>query len=742
MKHLGNTFIPAAVLAASLASSAAVAAQGEPWKHPDGTTHYYEAVAVPGGITWDAANVAANTAGGYLATITSPAENALVFALIDDARFWTQQNVGPWVGGLQTPGAAEPGGGWVWSELEPFTYFNWAQGQPNDQGGADRVCFGGGSGRVATWADEPLAALLLGYVIERSGPTAPLTAGLLQRDAASSDGYTLLAPINTSATFLIDARGRVVNTWVSTYAPGLSAYLLPNGNLLRTGRVGNTKFTIGGNGGIIEEYDWSGALVWTYQYSSSSYCQHHDIARLPNGNVLLIAWEEISQQEAIAAGRDPALLTSGVLYPDKIVEVQPTGPTTGQIVWEWRAWDHLIQDFDPTKANYGVVGQHPERIDLNYPPPGQVGSGIHDWLHSNAIDYNATLDQIVLSARHFNELWIIDHSTTTAEAATSSGGRSGKGGDLLYRWGNPVAYRAGTAQDRKLFQQHDTHWVPDNVPGGGNIMIFDNGVERPVPEYSTVVEITPPVPDAKGNYPRPSQAWGPPQATWTYQATNPPSFFSRFVSGAQRLANGNTLICGGWIGEMFEVTPQGQTVWRYVCPIGIFGPLLQGDVPTGNQLFRSPRYDPSYAAFSGKVLVPSEPLELHPTALLADGSAVAHTVPVGGSVTWSVRSSGDAGRIYLLGSSNTAGITAVDQRFLRVGNDELLILSMSGAMPTVFQNYSGTLDAGGRATATLSVPAIPALAGIDLYTTFAVIDFNAPRPVVGMANAVAVKIVP
>ncbi|MGC8644373.1 MAG: hypothetical protein ACP5XB_31305, partial [Isosphaeraceae bacterium] len=59
------------------------------------------------------------------------------------------------------------------------------------------------------------------------------------------------------------------------------------------------------------------------------------------------------------------------------------------------------------------------------------------------------LDQILLSVHSFSEIWIIDHGTTTAEAATHKGGRSGKGGDLLYRWGNPQAYRAGTAADQQ-----------------------------------------------------------------------------------------------------------------------------------------------------------------------------------------------------------------------------------------------------------------------------------------------------
>ena len=100
------------------------------------------------------------------------------------------------------------------------------------------------------------------------------------------------------------------------------------------------------------------------------------------------------------------------------------------------------------------MAKHPELIDLNFRLSQVSGSAYEpssDWMHSNGIDYNPELDQIVLSARNFSEVWIIDHSTTTAEAAGHGGGKSGKGGDLLYRWGNPRAWRTGTRDDQQLF---------------------------------------------------------------------------------------------------------------------------------------------------------------------------------------------------------------------------------------------------------------------------------------------------
>ena len=162
--------------------------------------------------------------------------------------------------------------------------------------------------------------------------------------------------------------------------------------------------------------------------------------------------------------------------PDHIIEVQPTGQTSGDIIWEWHAWDHLIQNYDSSKANYGVVGDHPELIDINF---GEFYLSTDDWMHTNSIDYNPQFDQILISVHNFDEIWVIDHSTTTEEAAGHSGGNSGKGGDLLYRWGNPESYDAGTASDQKLFGQHDTQWIKPDYPGAGHISYLQQRVKPP-----------------------------------------------------------------------------------------------------------------------------------------------------------------------------------------------------------------------------------------------------------------------
>ena len=442
---------------------------------------------------------------------------------------------------------------------------------------------------------------------------AQQTVGLFLNDEDSFDGYTLFNQINSFHTYLIDNAGKLVQSWQSDSEPAFSVYLLENGHLLRTARfaVGGAPFFGGGSGGRVEEFAWDGARIWDYVYSTNDHRQHHDIEGLPNGNVLLVAWEHKSATEAIAAGADPLTLP-GQLWPDHVVEVEPLGASGGTIVWEWHAWDHLIQDLDATKDNFGVVADHPELIHINF------AAGSTDWLHVNSVDYNPAFDQIILSASRFDEVWVIDHSTTTAEAASHSGGNSGMGGDLLYRWGNPQAYDRGVSGDQKLFGQHDAHWIEPGLLGAGNILVFNNGTNRPDGSYSTVDEIEPPV-DLFGVYSLDAaSAYGPQDLVWSYVGEPPEDFYSSGISGAQRLPNDDTLICEGTKGTFFETTPAMTIVWEYVNPVTPSGTTTQGDpTPNNNNVFRAYRYAPNYPAFDGKDLTPGDPLEQYTKPLPA-----------------------------------------------------------------------------------------------------------------------------
>jgi len=438
------------------------------------------------------------------------------------------------------------------------------------------------------------------------------TVGVFLNDSLSENGYTLFTVRNN--TYLIDNCGFLINSWESEFSPGLSVYLLDNGNLLRTARVPGS-FNGGGIGGRFELYNWEGDLLWSYNYANSDYHHHHDIAPMPNGNILLIAWEKISYMEAVTSGRDPNETPTAGVWPDKVVEIEMVGSDDANIVWEWRMWDHLIQDFDSSKENYGVVADHPELLDVNYEAyantgPGDSGS---DWMHCNAIDYHPDLDQIVLSSRHLDEIWIIDHSTTTEEAAGHTGGNSGKGGDILYRYGNPVAYDHGVVIDQKFFGQHDVKWIPEGYPNAGKISVFNNGQGRQGGNYSSIDVIDPPV-DAAGNYTyETGVAYGPEELFWTYEADPPESFYSSNISGAHFLPNGSVLVCDGNAPLFFEVDLDGEIHWEYVNPVLNNGsPVTQGSSQQTADVFRATRYPLNYSAFTGKDLTPGDPIENNP----------------------------------------------------------------------------------------------------------------------------------
>ncbi|HXG47179.1 MAG TPA: aryl-sulfate sulfotransferase [Methylomirabilota bacterium] len=458
--------------------------------------------------------------------------------------------------------------------------------------------------------------------------------GLRLNSNEAEPGYVIYAPLLSDTTYLIDAQGAVVHTWKSDYSPSGTVYLMDNGNLLRGAREPKIEvFKGGGQGGRFQEFSWDGKLLWDWKYATTNHLLHHDIEPLPNGNILAIAWEAKSAKEANRVGRRPDLTPQAGLWPDKIIEIEPHRPDGGRIVWEWHMWDHLIQNYDPEKANYGDPARHPELIDINgdadapkidaaelarlkalgyVPADAKQGDISSDLLHINAIAYNAELDQIALSTPRFNEIWIIDHSTTTAEAAGHTGGRWKKGGGLLYRWGNPKAYSRGTKEHRIFGGQHDVRWIEKGFPGAGHLMVFNNNARGPGGPYSTVLELVPPThPD--GSYVIPEEGpIGPSGPYWQYEAPDKKSFHSGFISGARRLPGGNTLICSGADGRIFEVTKEGKIVWEYWDPFS--GNVRAADggqpQPVGKHtyaVFRAAKVPPQHPALAGRSLRPLNP---------------------------------------------------------------------------------------------------------------------------------------
>jgi hypothetical protein len=364
-------------------------------------------------------------------------------------------------------------------------------------------------------------------------------------NAQAFQGFTLFAPNNGKNSYLYNMSNTITKTWTHTIAGGYATYLMEDGTIMRTANSSNSSLNGGGATGIVQKIDWNGNIVWQYTYSSSTYRSHHDICPMPNGNVLLIAWEVKSAAQCVTAG----LNHSSSLWPDHIIEVQPTGTSGGNIVWEWHVWDHLIQDYNSTKSNYGVVGNHPELLDIN------VGSTSGDWMHFNGLSYNPGLDQIVFSSHNLDEIYVIDHSTTTSQSAGHIGGKYGKGGDFLYRWGRPSNYRAPGSQIFDVV--HSAMWIPKGYPGEGNILAFNN---RETQSTSVVVQLVPPE-DSAGFYKwTPGSAYGPTAPVWSYTKTG---FYSMHLGGVQRLSNGNTMIAQSTSGYLFEVDANGNTVWSY-----------------------------------------------------------------------------------------------------------------------------------------------------------------------------------
>ena len=432
------------------------------------------------------------------------------------------------------------------------------------------------------------------------------TIGLFQYNEDSYSGYTLFSPNNF--TYLIDNCGELVHSWESDYNTGLSVYLLNNGNLLRTCRINNQYFdNTGGSGGRIELRSWNNNLLWSSDFSNETYYQHHDIEPLPNGNILILCWEKKNLIDCILAGRNPSTLPDNELWSTYIMEIKPQGNESYDIVWEWRLWDHLIQDSDPSKPNYGQIDENPGRFNINF----YKNNGEDDWLHCNSIDYNEVLDQIVIGSKKTSEFYIIDHSTSSEEAMTSNGGLSNNGGDFLYRWGNPSVYNSGTEEDQKLFGQHDVQWIWDYPQDEGKLLVFNNGQGR---GYSSIEILNPNIDGF--NYINNLQL----EPEWSYNDPEPENFYASFISGVQKLPNGNTLICDGPHGRFFEINQEKEKVWEYINPV-TDSPLYQGDIipeaANGNGLtnktFRCSRYPFSYPAFDGRDLFALGPIELNPT---------------------------------------------------------------------------------------------------------------------------------
>ena len=347
-------------------------------------------------------------------------------------------------------------------------------------------------------------------------------------------GYTLFSNLRGDDANLIDMEGRICHRW---HWPGGINYanLLPNGNLLFHTMAPDDSgpmIGIGGHAGGLVELDWDGNLVWELQ----NRWMHHDFQRLDNGNTLALMWEELSPEmtSQVKGGyvtdNDPARMLG-----DVVSEFSPSG----QVVHEWRSWEHL--DFDE---------------DVICPLEGR-----REWTHGNSINLTADGNYLV-SYRQTSTVGIVNRES----------------GKFTWKWGPGEASH-----------QHHASFLDK-----GRVLLFDNGSHRRAPNtnYSRIVEI-----DPVDN-----------QIAWDYRGDPPISFYSYQISGVERLANGNTLICEGATGRFIEVTPGQQIVWEYINPLFAPSGRIVGGSASGqaNSVFRCHRFAPGDPALAGRDLDPAQ----------------------------------------------------------------------------------------------------------------------------------------
>ncbi|ALJ03915.1 hypothetical protein APS56_01560 [Pseudalgibacter alginicilyticus] len=349
------------------------------------------------------------------------------------------------------------------------------------------------------------------------------------------DTYFLVADQQNNEAHLINYEGEELFNWDLNGALGNDINLLSDGSLIVCLKANNASFTYGGYGGIFKKINADQSIDWEITYSTDDYTAHHDVEYLSNGNIIFPVWSELSITEA----REEGFAANYNLNPESIIEMNPL---TQEIVWEWHSMDHIIQDYDNTKNNYGVVADNPNKIDVNY---NYQTRNDGDIMHINGLTLDEDNDLLYLTVNNYSEVWVLDHSTTTLEASGNTGGNYGLGGDLIYRFGNPETY--DNVGDSTL---NNVHYP--NLLETGNMLVYANSVytnQSEVVEY----ELTPPYQLIAGQD-------NEPNVVWSFTNSN---LYSSGLSSAVRMDNGNTLIAEGRDGTLWEVTPEGDIEWLY-----------------------------------------------------------------------------------------------------------------------------------------------------------------------------------
>lgn len=382
------------------------------------------------------------------------------------------------------------------------------------------------------------------------------------------EGYTLL---NTLCAVLIDMNGTPVHRWRPLVPQ--PAKMLPGGSII----IGSGLKIFGfacGDFTSLEEIDWNGTITWNYnRWEDGRARQHHDFERegnpvgyyapgqefVPQGKTLILAHHNIINTS----------ISKRPLLDEVIYEVDWNGTPTG---FEWHASEHFNQmGFDNT-TKHGI-----------YVNPGILGDG--DFLHINSMSVlgdNKWYAMDPINYSYFNPQNIIVSSRNTNFIAIISR----ETGDIVWRVGPD--YSKDSEIGRKLGQiigLHHAHMIPKGLPGEGNILVFDNGgwagygyfgMPSHVRLWSRVIEFNPVTFNIVWQYSYIVLNW------WFPRTGENHRFFSYYISSAQRLPNGNTLITEGSNGRVFEVTNKSEIVWEYDTPTRV------------NQLYRAYRIPPEW----------------------------------------------------------------------------------------------------------------------------------------------------
>ena len=383
------------------------------------------------------------------------------------------------------------------------------------------------------------------------------------------NGYTLFQAKGVGAT-VIDMNGSIVKQFRKLH--GFPNKMLPGGILMGETGSRNRKYGFQDYKKLVQ-VDWEGNITWAfdhYEYIEDPgeepqwmARQHHDYQREGNpvgyyvpemapkvneGNTLLLCHKNL---------KNPTI-TDKLLLDDALIEVS----WEGEILWEWLCSDHFDE-----------LGFSEEAKNTLYRNPNwhtQIGDGVADWMHLNSVSmlgankwYDAGDDRF----HPDNLIWCARESNITAITDK-------KTGKLVWKLGPDYSVTEELRQLRWIIGQHHAHMIPRGLPGEGNIMIFDNGgwagygapnpsspkgTHNALRDYSRVLEFDPLTLKIVWQY-KPVDERFSPLPTDNYL------FYSGYISSAQRLPNGNTLITEGANGRIFEVTPDHELVWEYISP--------------------------------------------------------------------------------------------------------------------------------------------------------------------------------